>query len=121
MPVTVNLQNNVVSDSISTLSSTITHMATGDDDTTPVVSDNVLGNETYREAINNSSTTNISYSGDTLQDITENNGNDIDEIGLFDDPSSGDMYIHTLSNTIEKDGNTEAFIKSVINITVQST
>lgn len=113
-------QNEIVSDSIVALDNAITHMATGDDNTEPEISDTALGNETYREAINTSITSSTQYEGQTLQDITENNGNDVDEVGLFDAASGGNIYIHSLSNNTPKDGNTEIFLRSLIDLEVQS-
>lgn len=120
MPVTIQLQNDTVDKSITAIHNIITHIATGDDNTIPLVSNTNLGNETDRELIDNKSKTAIELNSDILQDITQNNGNDIKEIGVFDDAISGTMYIHSLTSVITKDANTEAFIKSLLNIIVQS-
>ena len=120
MVVTIYTQNEILDDVITEFNTEITHIATGDDDTTPVVTDTDLGNETYIEAVNNSSVIGSRLAKDILQDITENNGNDIKEVGLFDAASGGNLYVRTLSSVVSKDGNTEVFIQSLIDFDVSS-
>lgn len=102
--------NNAIGDVITTFSSTITHVATGDGTTAPATTDTALDNETYREAVNSTDERSFSIEFQIFQDTSENNGNDIDECGLFDAGAGGTMYARDLTNNIVKDANTEAFI-----------
>ena len=97
------------------LVSTITHIATGDDDTTPTINDTALGNQTIIEAVFDSGVGSTGAFFQMFQDTADNNGNDIKEEGLFDAASSGDMYTHNLTNVISKDSSTEVFIENKIN------
>ena len=73
----------------------ISHLALGDDDTPPLASDEVLGNELYREAIDSSGRTGTTITITTVVDYGEGNGGgtqDYKECGLFNDPSAGEMF-----------------------------
>ena len=109
-------------DFISQLNTLITHTATGDDDTTPTVSDTTLGNETLREVYFDKvliSTTGIGFT--MFQDTADNNGEDIKETGLFDASSGGNLYSHSLTNAISKDSAKEVFIETQINVLLENT
>jgi len=109
-------------DFITQLNTLITHTATGDDDTTPTVSDTTLGNETLREVYFDKvliSTTGIGFT--MFQDTADNNGEDIKETGLFDASSGGNLYSHSLTNAISKDSAKEVFIETQINVLLENT
>lgn len=95
----------------------LSHMAVGDDDTTPVDTDTTLGNETYREAMFSESST-TEYRAELFLDTTENNGNDIKEAGLFTAGAGGDMYARALINVINKSTSIEVFIEYVIKFSI---
>ena len=71
----------------------ITHFAFGTDNTTPQVSDLTLGGEVYRGVV----FTSVKDLGDYTYElegrlpITEGNGVTINEVGVFDAASSGNM------------------------------
>lgn len=108
---TNTFQGTAVDNIITELNNTITHMAVGDDDTTPTISDTTLGNETFRDALFDTTTATDTISFISFLDTTENNGDDIKEEGLFDDPTTGDMYQRGLTNLIEKTSSVETFIE----------
>lgn len=98
------------------ISTTYTHIATGDDNTAPDVSDTALGNETFRDAFLQSGTTLTTFFAEIFLDTTENNGNNIEETGMFDAGAAGNMFNRSLTNVITKSANVEAFVKHIINI-----
>ena len=107
----------------STISPLITHIAVGDDDTTPTESDTTLGNETYRDAIFTSNVGANFLTWDVRLDSTENNGNTIKEIGSFDAASVGNMYTRNLTTVFDKTSAKEAYyqIKLLVNSEMSDT
>jgi len=103
---------------ITDFTTNISHTAVGDDATTPTESDTTLTNETYIDALFSESSLSDRYIANMFLDITENNSNTILEYGLFTSASGGDMYIHSLTNSITKTSDVEAFIESQINIKI---
>jgi hypothetical protein len=82
---------------------THTYIATGDDDTTPTAGDTTLGNETFRDARDDIDTSTPGEVTVSLEEgAGENNGNDVDEVGVFDAAAVGNMYSRALVNTITK-------------------
>jgi len=114
MSVTTFARGAIRDDFLTFLVATITHLAVGDDDTAPTEGDTTLGNETFREATISSSVTLQGASFQIFMDTTENNGNDIKEIGSFDDPTTGNMYTRDLTNVIVKTVNIEVFAEVLI-------
>lgn len=113
---------NATTNFIATLSPLLTHIAVGDDDTTPTVLDTALGNETFREALFDTVvTTSNSISINIFLDTSENNSNDIKETGVFDAASSGNMYSRSLTNVISKDSSKEVFIELQYNFSTENT
>lgn len=106
----------IVGEVKTSLTSTFTHIAVGDDDTAPTGNDTSLGNETFRDSFLQNGTTLNSFFAEIFLDTTKNNGNDIKETGLFDAPAGGNMFNRSLTNVITKTNNVESFIKHVINI-----
>ncbi len=117
MTVTQGFIDSITSAVITQFETDLSHMAVGDDDTTPVDTDTTLGNETYREAFFNE-VTDTTYRAELFLDTTENNGNDIKECGLFTAGAGGDMYARSLTNVINKTTSIEVFIEYVINFEV---
>ena len=111
MGVTIVRQNQISSLVLDEFESVIGFIGTGDDDTTPTVSDTTLGNETIREAIfGTSSRTANSIYFEMFQDTADNNGNDIKETGCFSLITAGIMYNHALTNVISKTTDLNAFV-----------
>jgi hypothetical protein len=101
------------------IKSLVTHIAVGDDDTTPTEGDTTLGNETFRD------TATVTQSGLTLTvkgllDVTENNGNTVKELGLFDAAASGNMYSRNLTTVVDKDGNTEIRLTNTLTVSTEN-
>jgi hypothetical protein len=84
-----------------------THVAIGDDNTAETKTDTVMGNELTRDTIDTTSTSSkeVTYEWTLLS--TEQNGNDIKEVGLFNDPAAGDMFSHATHATIAKTSSIE--------------
>ena len=87
-----------------------THVAVGDDNTTPTVGDTTLGNELTRK-------TRQEYTEGTSDIVislflnnTESNGNSLKEVGLFDASSSGNLLVRDIFTTITKNSSTEVWI-----------
>jgi len=93
-----NAQNAAATD----LDGNVTHIAVGDDNTTPVVGNTALGNETYRGSLFSESLTNNVVVKDIRIDEASNNGNTVNEIGTFDAASSGNMSNHKLTTSVAK-------------------
>lgn len=110
MGVTTYYKEIAITQSLTDLNSVISHFATGDDNTTPVVTDTALGNETFREALYNTVIGSNNIEFQSFQDISENNGNNIEEAGILDLASGGNLYGHALTNIIVKDSSTEVFL-----------
>ena len=84
------------------LDGNVTHMAVGDDDTTPVIADTALGNETFRDTVFNESVADNVVNKGLRMDETENNGNTVKEIGTFDGVAPGNMSNHKLTTSVAK-------------------
>ena len=102
MVVTQTSLTAIVSQVKTNISTTYTHIAVGDNNTAPTESDTALGNETDREAFFSSGTTLTTFFADIFLDTTENNGNDIEETGMFDAASGGNMFNRSLTNVITR-------------------
>lgn len=89
----------------------ITHIAVGDGVTTPAVSDTTLTNETYRDSLYSQSIASNVVNKDIRLDVTENNGNNINEIGSFTASSGGDMHTHDLTTSFAKTADKEAYYR----------
>jgi len=44
-------------------------------------------------------------------DVTQNNGNDIEEIGALDASSGGNLYLHSLTTSFSKTADKEAYYR----------
>lgn len=120
MTITQNLLNNIRANTKAFIASQSTHIAVGDDDTPSMITDTTLGNETYRRAVDEVDTTGT---GKTLVSIriptTDNNGEDISEVGSFDDPSAGEMKSRDTMITITKTSDIQVFLDLEFTNTVQ--
>jgi hypothetical protein len=101
--------------------SAITHGAVGSGTTTPTENDTTLETETYREVLFDKSTTTNSIVTEFFLDTADNNGNVINEYGLFDAASGGNMYIRSITNMINKTSSFEVFVEGIIKINIIST
>ena len=103
-----NLQENIV-----------THIAVGSDNTTPDESDTSLGSETYREALYNSNVSSNIALFDARLDVTENNGNTINEVSTQDASSGGNMQTRNLTTSFTKTSSNEVFYRIKVTYTAQ--
>jgi len=106
---------------ITQLDTIATHVAVGDDNTTPVVGDTALGNETYIEARFRAFANSNSFIIDLRLDTTENNGNTIAEHGVFDAASGGNLISRDLTTAFNKTASNESFYRNTYNLTVTNT
>ena len=79
-----------------------------------------MGNETFRDAMDTFDKTSEvdKITAGLVIGSTENNGNDVKEYGIFDDPSAGTMYLRDLLNTISKTSDIQLYIDVELTITV---
>lgn len=99
-------------------STNVTHIATGSGTTAPLVGDTTLETETYREVAISTNTATTSFTIEIFQDISENNVNNIAEVGVFDAGSGGNMYSRNLTNIIQKSNTNEVFLEVQFNISI---
>lgn len=93
-----------------TIINNATHLAVGTDNTTPTVGDTVLGAEVTRksrqEYTEGASDVIISLFLNSL----ESNGDALVEVGMFDDPSSGNLLERSIYTVINKSNSLEVWI-----------
>jgi hypothetical protein len=99
-------------------------MAFGTGTTTPTISDTTLGTEVDRNAFDESPIKSVgsgTYDFSGFLALTEGNGNDISEIGLFDASSSGNMKLRELlSDVISKTSTIDLGVGVRITIEVEN-
>jgi len=78
------------------------HVAWGDDNTTPLVGDTTLGNELERNAISDTNLTGTVMSMTGVLTTLDLNGSTINEVGLLNASSSGDLFVHEVFGDLEK-------------------
>ena len=105
---------------LSSISSGVTHIAVGSGTTAPSVTDTTLVTETYRDAVLSEITAGNTYTAQLYLDTTEDNGNNIKEIGLFSASSGGTMYERALTNIIAKTSSVEVFAEINIMVSVEN-
>jgi len=111
MVVTDTAQDDIRDDAIAYIQSTFTHIAVGDDNTTPVGGDTTLGNELKREVfVETSGPTNGVYVMSMRLSTTELNGSTIKEVGIFDASSGGTMLCRLLTTEYAKTSDKEVWI-----------
>ena len=93
------------------ISNEVTHIGVGDDGTTPTAADSALGNQTFIDAVDDTDT---SQTGKAIMSLriatTENNGDDITEVGAFDAASGGDLKSRDVITTIAKTSDIQVYI-----------
>lgn len=121
MTVTTILRTQLRSDVKDDLEALFTYMAVGDDDTTPTAADTTLGNETFRDVTDEidkaTAVDEITASLRILE--VENNGNDIDELGIFDAASSGNMWIRHVLTTISKTSDISVYLDVTVTVEIE--
>jgi len=87
-----------------------THMAVGDDDTTPTAADTALGNELTRKTVQEVTRGTSDVIVSMFLNSTESNGNSLKEVGIFNASSAGDMMERNTFTTINKSSSIEVWI-----------
>jgi len=118
--VTATYMNNARNSLFNQFINNISHIAVGDDNTTPVVTDTSLGNQTYIESATVTQS-GLSITSKTVLEITENNGNTVKELGIFDRESLGNMYTRTLTTVVDKDSDTVIRLSNILTLNTQNT
>ena len=117
MAIPTGTQNNIRDDAASYISSTFTHIAVGDDNTTPTTGDTTLGNELLRIAFTDTTgPTNGVYTMSMRISTTQLNGNTIREIGVFNAASGGTMLTRLLTTEYAKTSDKEVWIDVTFDI-----
>lgn len=121
MTVQTSILTSLETGAVTTLSSSISHIAVGTGTSTPTVTQTQLDGETYREAIFTTSTTANTYTTSLFLDVTEGNGDLIGEIGAFNSSSGATMVSRNLTTQSTKTSSKEFYydIKYTINATNQ--
>ena len=122
MTVTTLMLNDIRDDVQDRLNTTLTHAAVGTDNTAPAPSDTALGAEVERNARSDvdTSTDNIIVTSLTIA-TTEANGSTIVETGWFDAAAAGNLWIHSLVNSINKTSDIQLYLDTTVTITVTET
>ena len=94
-----------------------THMAVGDDTTTPDDEDTTLGNELDRNANATATAGDDSATFSMILTTAEANGNTLTEAGLFNAGTNGDMYVRFTHGGIIKTAAVEIEYSIVIRVT----
>lgn len=87
-----------------------THMAVGDDNTTPTVADTALGNELTRKALQEYTEGTSDVIVSLWLGSTESNGNALKEVGLFDAAADGNLLERNIFAVINKTSSIEVWI-----------
>jgi hypothetical protein len=122
MTETTLLLNDLRDTSVDRIDDTHTYIAVGDDNTTPTAGDTTLGNETFRDAVNSTDTsTPGTITKSIIIEASEDNGNDVKEVGTFNAAASGTMWNRNLVNTISKTSDIILYLDIQKTITVTET
>ena len=87
-----------------------THIAVGDDNTTPTVGDTALGNELTRKARQEYTEGGSDVIISLFLSSTESNGNALKEVGLFDAAAAGTLLERNTFTVINKTTSIEVWI-----------
>lgn len=90
---------------------TPSHVAWGIDNTAFDETDNVLGSELVRNGITTTNKSSTSIEWTATLGTAQGNGSDIEEVGLFNASSGGDMFIR---NVIYPVGKTSSFEYDIV-------
>ena len=109
-----------IRDSIKTeLQTNFTHGAVGSDSTTPTSADTTLGNELFRDTVDDFDTSGTDVAVANLQiTLSELNGETIREVGWFNASSSGTMWTRNVLTAINKTDDIQVFVDTSITINV---
>lgn len=119
MVLTTKLLNDIRDNVKDELELSFTYFAVGDDDTTPIISNTILGNETFRDAIDEFDKVAVaSVTASGVIEASENNGYDVNEIGWLDAASGGNLWVHELINTVSKTSDIILYLDTTIDIVV---
>lgn len=102
MVLTDDVLDKFVNDIQSEIDNEWTYGAIGSDDSAPSDTDDSLGNEVLRKARQDYSESGSESTISLFVATTEANGNDINEVGLFDSSSNGEMKFREVFNSISK-------------------
>lgn len=86
------------------------HLAVGDDDTTPQSSNVSLNNEVGRFAVTETEDRSNSIWTRTFVDTSQANGNTLKEVGLITESSGGTLLNHSIMQDVPKDNTTTVTI-----------
>lgn len=86
------------------------HVAVGDDNTTPTAGDTVLGNELTRKARQEYTEGTSDVIISLFLNSLESNGNALKEVGMFDASSGGNLLQRNIFTTINKTTGLEVWI-----------
>lgn len=87
-----------------------THMAVGDDDTTPSAGDTDLGNEIVRKALQEYTEGTSDVILSLWLSSVEGNGEALAEVGLFDAGAAGNLLVRNIFTVINKTTSIEVWI-----------
>lgn len=87
-----------------------THLAVGDDNTTPTAGDTALGNELTRKARQEYTEGTSDVIISLWLNSTESNGNALKEVGMFDAASGGNLLERNIFTVINKVSTIEVWI-----------
>lgn len=97
-----------------------THIAVGDDNTTPTPADTTLANEVFRDSVDEVDQSPADKVIVSLRvNTTEANGNDIKETGSFNAGAAGTMWSRDTLNSISKTDDINLFIDLSYTIVVE--
>ncbi len=114
-----DLLNDIRDQTKSRIETLFTNSGVGNDGTTPTAADTELGNEQFRDTIDefdDSVTNSVTASLRILS--TENNGNGIRETGWFNASSGGTMWTRDTITVINKTSDIQVFLDTTITINV---
>lgn len=107
---TTGFLNTIKSGIQDTITTNATHLAVGDDNTTPTVGDTALGNELLRKARQETTQGVSDVIISLFINSLEGNGNDLKEVGMFDAAAAGNLLERNIFTTISKSSSLEVWI-----------
>ena len=87
-----------------------THVAVGDDNTTPTAGDTALANELTRKARQETTEGTSDVIISLWLSSADSNGNALKEVGLFDASSNGNLLVRDIVTVINKTSSIEVWI-----------
>lgn len=115
MVITTTTLNAIRDAAIDYINDNFTHIAVGDNNTTPSPSDTALGNEFLRKTFQETDTLTPGQIILSMRiSTTEGNGNTIKEVGVFDAGAGGNMATRNLTTEYAKTSSKEVWIDVTI-------